>query len=427
MKEHEHEAHEAHETPKQPSEKQARTPGDELLEGHIARLLQEQASHIQFTATLRNRVMQRLTPHASMQKNTRHLPALSVAIVSLVLLISVMSVLSTLPIFHPSSVSHAIQFTVDKTYRTPDQLTHNGQLVSLDPTGHTLIYGVATQPGVMYTTNLSNPVSTNILAMKDAREATWLPDGSALVATIDAGGAHNPQLALVPTGKYMYLLGHEALTAGWSPIAKEITYVTFEQGLTHIWATSSTGQNAHMIATLPISSLVQHIVWSPNGQQLALLATAAQQSSPQFLNASSRAIYIMNSTTKAVYELVKPGNEILSSLSWSPNGRLLTYVGQNMQSGQTTLYTFNMSKSQLLFTVRLHSALQGFSWSPDSRVLLYSDGGALQSYVVYGQALQLPTVTTATTMTYPLWLNINHILFIETVHSIGQLTQLRTP
>lgn len=416
MKEHEQESYE-----KRPK-KEVQPPSDETLEADITRTLQEQASHIHFTATARDHVMQQLSPHAQTHRNTLPIPSLTVAIVGLVLLISITSILSSVTTFSPSRVSNGIQYIVDKTYLTPVQLTHNGQLISIDPTGRHIVYGIASQPGVMYTTSLNNPINMNVLAMRDAREANWSPDGRALVTTIYPMRAHEPQLALVPIGKYMYLLGHEALSASWMPSTKKITYVTFKHGATQVWTTSATGRDAQVEATLSIPVLVQHIVWSPDGHQLALLASTEQEPSASLFNDAGQAIYLMNSETKAVVELFKPSSTKLSSLVWSPSGHILTYISYNPQNGRNTLDAFDTSKQQLLFAISLSHAAQGFCWSPDSRVLLYSEGGILHSRVLFGRAIQLPHLVSAT---YPLWMNSTHILYIQTTNGISQLTQLR--
>ncbi len=416
MKEHEQESN-----GKQP-EKKARTPSDDMLEADITRTLQEQASHIHFTATSREHVMQHLSPHPQTRRNPLLLPGLTVAIIGLVLLISITSILSSPTTFSPSRFSNGTQYIVDKTYLTPIQLAHDGQLISIDPTGHHIVYGLANQPGVMYTTSLSNPINTNTLAMRDAREASWSPDGSALVTTIYPMGAHEPQIALVPIGKYMYPLGLEALSANWTPGSKEITYVTFKQGATQVWATSATGRDAQIEATLAIPVLVQHIVWSPDGHELALLASTEQKPSAALFSDAGQAIYLMNNETKAVIEIVKPASTKLNSLVWSPSGHILTYISYNPQNGKRTLDAFDTSKQQLLFAISLPQAAQGFCWSPDSRVLLYSEGGILHSHVLFGRDIQLPPVGSAT---YPLWLNSSHILYIQTTNGSSQLAQLR--
>ncbi len=299
------------------------TDVDTMLETRIAHVLQKQAAHMQFTPGQRARVMQRIATrpkHAFLSA-----PAL-VFVVSLVVILSFAVYLFSSATSHPP-VAATTHYALSTSLSTPDALANGGQLVSLDPTQHHLVYQAPQGQGVMYTADLKNPADTNLLAMRYARNVAWAPDGSALVTTIYPAGVTEPLLALVHTGQYMDTLGHAALAASWSPIsAQEIVYVTQENGVTKLWSTTpNKGQTPSLIATLPIASLVQRIVWSPNGQQIAFITTTGQTPSPQLLSQPGSAISIMDMNTHNVHMLPLASHAALGNVVFSPNGRYLTY------------------------------------------------------------------------------------------------------
>ncbi len=390
------------------------TDVDMILETRIAHVMQKQASQVQFTPGQRARVMQRIATrpkHAIFS-----VPAL-VFVVSLVVILSFAVYLFSSVTLHPPVIA-TTQYVVSSSLSTPDALAHGGQLVSLDPTQHHLVYQASQGQGVMYTADVSNPAGSNLLAMRYARDVTWAPDGSALVTTIYPAGVIEPLLALVHTGQYMDTLGHAALASSWSPLSKqEIVYVTQEGGVTKLWSTPpNKGQSPNLIATLPIASLVQRLVWSPNGRELAFLTTTGQTPSPQSFSQPASAIYIMDMNTHNVHALPLPDHAALGNVVFSPNGQYLTYE-QIRSQAPSVLHTLNIGKQQELFTITPHHTLLGWNWSSDSNTLIYSDGGVLAAHVLHGTPMVFPTTNVA----YPLWLADGHILALSITHGVGKL------
>lgn len=390
------------------------TDADMLLETQIAHVLHKQASHVQFTPGQRARVMHRI---ATRPKHVfLSTPAL-VFVVSLVVILSFAVYLFSSATSHPP-VTATTHYAVSTSLSTPDALAHGGKLVSLDPTQHHLVYQPAQEQGVMYTADVSNPAGSNLLAMRYARDVAWAPDGSALVTTIYPAGVTEPLLALIHTGYYMDTLGHAALAASWSPTsAQEIVYVTQENGITKLWDTTpNKGQTPVLIATLPISSLVQRLVWSPNGRELAFITTTGQTPSPQLLSQPGNAIYIMDMDTHNVHELPLSAHASLGNMAFSPNGQYLTYEQVRSQM-PTVLHTLDIVKQHEAFTIAPQHTILGWSWSTDSNTLIYSDGGVLAAHVLHGTHITFPTTNVA----YPLWLADGRILALSITNGVGKL------
>ena len=394
----------------------------DMIEARISHVLHDRASRVYFTPAHRAEVMQRISSPKQFSLQSKLIPAFSLAAALLLILSVATYIVITQAIHQPAPIASTI-FVVNKTYNTPSELSVGGQLVSLDPTGQHIVYGVANQAGVMYTTTLVDPVKYNQLAMRYALDAAWAPDGSALVTTIYPQSVVTPLLALVPTGQYMHTLGKEALAASWLPTSPQtITYITQVGDQATLWVIGSDGKNAHAIGTMSLPALVQHLNWSSDGRYLAILATVGSASPHILLQNPSNTIYIFDKQTSSLKKLILPEDASVTNALWAPGKDILTYEMTDAY-GHSTINAISLSTQATLFTIALKHQLQGMSWSPDGRALIYSDGGTLQSHVLYGSLIQFTNIHASAS--YPLWQDNQHILYVSITNGIGQLTQRR--
>ena len=392
----------------------------------IARLLDERATQVQFSPELRAQITQHLParPKGLPQRRSPRRGLAPVLSLACVLVLIVGLVIATVRLLQPPPVvaPPTLVFRHEKVLPTPTQLALNGQLLSLDPTGQHLVYGIANQAGVMYTTDLTTPIADNRLAMEDARDVSWAPDGSALVTTIYPAITTGPLLALVPSGKYMHLLGKQALAASWLPTARDaITYITQNNGQATLWQITPDGKSAHTLATFSLTLLPQHMQWSPDGRYLAILAAGDAAPSTENIQGASRALFLFDTDSGSLSELVAPGDFTLDSLTWSPSGHILSYE-KRATHGANTLSSLDLTAHKTLFTIPLREHLLGLSWSPDNRALVYSDGGTLRTSLLGGKTIVLPKLSGSAE--YPFWLDSQHLLYLARSGNTGQLTQL---
>ncbi len=406
--------HDGEDSQSQLHARQQPTDVEMMLKTRISHVLQSQANQMQFTPSQRERVMRRIATPA---KNAFFSAPILVFAASLVVILSFAVYLFSSSTSHPPITAN-IQYAVSNSLNTPGELAHGGHLVSLDPTQHHFVYQTGHEQGVMYTADVSDPAASNQLAMRYARDAVWAPDGSALVTTIYPANVTEPLLALVHTGHYMDTLGHAALAASWSPTSlQEIIYVTQENGTTKLWSTTPTeGQTPHLIATLPIAALVQRLVESPDGRELALITTMGQTPSPQQLNQPGDAVYIMDVDTHALHTLPLANHAAIGNVVFSPNGNYITYE-QIRSQAPTVLHTLDIVKQQELFTIVPQHTLLGWNWASDTNALVYSDGGVLKAHVLHGTQLSFPKTNAA----YPLWLADGRILALSISNGVGKL------
>ena len=389
----------------------------DMLESRIANILHQQASHIHFTPTTHAQVMKRITRHSEHRLLSRPVFALTTAAVFTLVVLLVLVQLFYQFYHQPVAVT-PIHYGLTTTLDTPNALAQGGHLASLDPTGQHLVYQTAQGTGVMYTADIQNPNTSNVLAMRDALAASWSPDGSALVATIEPTGASSPFLALIHTGSYMSPLGHDALAASWSPTsANQIIYVTQGNGVTQLYSTTpQQNQPAHLLATLSIAAAIQQLVWSPDGHSLAIVATSNGSSTHL-----SHTLYLLNMQTYTLKELVTSGNVTPGTLVWSPDSHYLSYAYIDA-SGKTSIQTASVATQQTAFTLKLQGAFGGLSWSPSSNALVYSDGGKLAAYVLHGTPITF--TKSANEQISPFWLPDGRILCLNIVQGAQTLSIL---
>ncbi len=391
---------------------------DHALGERISRFFHEQAEHVEFTPELREQFMSQMPSRRERQPRPLFVAALASAAV-LILALTFNVYLSQL--MHPA-VQHVIQYTSLKELHVSSELAKGGQLFSVDPTEQRVVYQPAQQNGVFYMARLNDLVASNTLVMRYARDMAWSPDGSALVATVSPEGSFLPLLALVPAGQYMHLLGHDALAAAWLPTDnQQITYTIPDHGRTQLWSTNKDGQSNKLLATIPLSLLVKHMLWSPDGRYLALTVASTSTPTATALDQPAHAIYVVDMQTNNVRTFTAPADSSIGNLEWSPTGKNLAYEQIDKHS-KSLLQVVSFTKSTDHFDIVPQHQLLGWSWSPDGRALAYSDGGALQARVLYGQAITFPQPLSK--LISPFWLKNGNILCVHSNQGTNTLELL---
>ncbi|GAC1502844.1 MAG: hypothetical protein NVS2B12_12900 [Ktedonobacteraceae bacterium] len=390
---------------------------DRALGERISRYFQDQAEHVHFTPNLREHLMRRVPSRH--QQRPRVLVVTAFACAAILVLALTFNAYLT-PLMRPSpSVQQQIQYTALQELHVSPELANGGQLFSIDPTEQRVVYQAADQNGVFYTARLRDPITSNTLAMRYARDIAWSPDGSALVATVSPEGSFLPLLALAPDGQYMHLLGHDALAAAWSPTSKQlITYVIQEHSQTQIWSTNTEGKANTLLATMPLSLLARHMLWSPNGRYLALMVTSATTPTRAALDQPAQAIYVFDMQTHTMHDFTAAASSHIGHVEWSPNGKDLAYE-QITANNVSSLQAVNIEKSTEHFSIVTQRTLDGWSWSPDGRALVYSDGGVLGVHMSYGQTINFSQ--NKLHLVSPFWLKNGNIVCLRTDQSLHTL------
>ncbi len=348
-----------------------------ILEERIIQVLEEQASQIEFSTVLRNKVLQQHQSRKRAPFNLVSVPALGLAAILVLVLCTVGIVQFARTYQTPAQV---IVYTATGETALPQDLAEGGRLVSLDPTEKHILYQPVGAPGKLSTADVQNPVKTHTLAMEYALDANWSPDGSALLATIAPKGVIEPLLALAHTGAYMKLVGPKAQTANWQPREKQtITYVEQGKGIAQLLSIKSDGSESALVTTMNVAYAVQHMNWSSDGSRLALVVTGSRESTPEALGKAGKGLYIMDVQSGKLVPIVGIGGSSIGKIEWSPDNRYLTYelIGEQ---GQIDLQTYDATTGKQVFSIKPKGKVEGWSWSPQSDAIVYSDAGSLHVY-----------------------------------------------
>ncbi|GHO84150.1 WD40 repeat domain-containing protein [Dictyobacter formicarum] len=389
---------------------------DNGLEARISRFLHKEAGKIHFTPALRHHIIRKISSQHPVRRNY-------VAVIVIVSAATLILTLSGLIYFMIHSAAQAgIHYNVSKVIAVAPELANGGLLLSLDPTERHIVYQPVSQSGVLYTADLINPIQSNTLAMRDARDMAWAPDGSALVATVAPANTVHPLLALVSERQYMRLLGHNnALAANWSPDnADEIMFAQQQNRKTQLWSIKTSGAPRTLRISLQEQLLIQHMGWSSDGRYLALVVTQNGGVTKETLDQPARAIYVMDFQTHKLTNLVAPGNFTIGRVAWSPTTYELAYeqIGTNQK---IVLQTVNVTKPDKHTSIVPQHQLAGWSWSTDGRALVYSDGGKLTAYIFHGEPI---TFSHQKQFISPFWLKNGQILCMDITNGKGKLTLL---
>jgi WD40 repeat protein len=389
------------------------------LEERLSHTLHEGAQKVHFTPELRERILS----HIHAKRTFLSLPIQAWGVASVLLTVLVLFAAITFYWHQPTILptKGIVTYHVGKVFTVPSELAQGGHIIALDPTEQRIVYQPTNQAGVMYTLDLITPVASNFLAMHYALDATWAPNGSALVATVAPTDTTIPLLALVPNGQYMHSLGHNALAASWSPTQNQyITYTMQANKTTQLWETPADGRSTQLLATMHYQLSVQHMTWTKDGKLLALTVGNDSSVNKTTLNQPGRMIYIMNARTNKLEELVKPGDFTIGTVAWSPDGHFLSYEQVSLQ-GKVTLQTIEVAHPQNHFSIA-PQRLEGWSWSPDSHSILYSNAGTLHTHVIQGNDIQLPQIKAS--LVSPFWLKDGRILCLQIQNGVGKFVYL---
>jgi Tol biopolymer transport system component len=279
--------------------------------------------------------------------------ALAAAVALMIALVLILRPQSSAPIDQPLP-----QFTAQHM-TTPDLLAQGGHLVSIDPTGHYLLFAPAGPSGVYYTATLGKTQST--LAMNDADVPSWAPDGSGLITTVDLGNHQRLLAVIAPVGSYMRPVGPQAIIATWTQ-PDRVLYAQQDGQTITLWTINpSDAHSATRLASL--TGQAGHLVdlaWSPDGARISLVT---QEGSRYHL-------WTMRGDGTSVQQRWQASGIWQGRMHWSPNSQMIAFATQNA-AGATTLQTLAMTTNTEPVTLAGQGTLNGLSWSSDGRYLVY--------------------------------------------------------
>jgi len=195
-------------------------------------------------------------------------------------------------------------------------------------------------------------------------EASWSPDGSKLAII------HKNDLWMAPTdgGKPIQITATPEIERypGWSPDSKMVHYIGFSkqqrQGVFYVRPFSG-GKPTRILGAYRNSA------WSPDSKNLAIISEG-----------SILIVTTANGKTRQVAELKDIGLDQVFNLRWSPDGKTIACVGNHIEKGHAgpiVLVPAAGGKSTILVADD-DSWKYSLSWSPDGKWITYDSQGSVK-------------------------------------------------
>jgi Tol biopolymer transport system component len=157
----------------------------------------------------------------------------------------------------------------------------------------------------------------------------------------------------------------------WSPNGRSLAFVRGAGSGYRLWLMSTNGHHQHRLRRAPALTAAERPAWTPDGKSLVI--------------PSGGGFYRISAATGKVTKRLAPTYDVsLGQLFWtlSPNGRVIAYVGRRPEPAGCertacevfALYLQGVNATQPKRSIN-DAGVPG--WSPDSRRLVYTHGGAL--------------------------------------------------
>ena len=217
----------------------------------------------------------------------------------------------------------------------------------------------ASGSGLRQLTTGSRPADDAAFAV-DARRVAFSRLSSGLfIVNVDGSGLHR----LTGNGSDRYPV--------WSPNGRSIAFVRGAGSGYHLWLMGTNGQHQHRLRLAPALTAAERPAWTPDGKSLVI--------------PSGGSFYRISAATGKVKKRLAPTYDVsLGQLLWSlsPNGRVIAYIGRRPEPAGCertacevfALYLEAVNAAQPKRSID-DAGVPG--WSPDSRRLVYTHGGAL--------------------------------------------------
>lgn len=266
-------------------------------------------------------------------------------------------------------VLHTLEISSTQVYTLPEGIDY-----SWEPGGNRLVY-TAVQTGTVsstYTLMLSNADGSGAVQLLPSASyntfAKWSPDGSAILACINAGENGRMDCSVLNAdGTLRQSLGHinvswSSVQPAWNPDGTEIFYTTEDDRRSYLWVQPVDGGPPKQISSPDRSVSGLYPVWSPDSRFIAYVEENDQHDDT---------LLIVDANGNIYYQSPIYGYGV-SELRWLPDSSkivylALIYVGNNLKE---TVWTVNPDGTDLHRIVAIDDMID-YLWVYDNRTLIY--------------------------------------------------------
>jgi WD40 repeat protein/serine/threonine protein kinase len=251
---------------------------------------------------------------------------------------------------------------LQKTFKTKNTATS----IAWSPDGTRLALGDWGGRVTVWNCDFDRPLST-FSTSDNCSAVAWSPDGNLLAAGFQDGTVTlvDPEAGLSrgtlpPSGQH----NDRAVGLDWSRDGRHIASAA-RDGTIRLWDSAA----ARMVATLESTNKLRlrALAYAPRGN---LMASSGSAILPN--NVSEPDLRLWNTETGEVVATLKPHNQDVIALAWSPGGDLLA-AGSGEQ---IRVWDISQRKSIAVLGGQFGAIEMGLAWSPDGRMLAAVDSGS---------------------------------------------------
>ena len=251
----------------------------------------------------------------------------------------------------------------------------------------------------LYTLPVTGGQAALILHDTYAIQPRWSKDGNQIIyvtapeegenkyfqmslATVSANGGDGKSLPVmsnnIPVGQLGFQSGNRIsldgkwiISAAWTPEDLSEEFMSFRA---KIWKIASDGSEAIQITTHHHGNYMDSSpCWSPDGEKVAFIRTQVDKRKP-----SNRGVYVIDSSGGEPELLVSESGKYVNSLTWSPNGKMLSWFSQeekdpNSKARGLNIYDFTTRKTRIAGEVSSQHVNIEMAWSADNKRIAYND------------------------------------------------------
>jgi Tol biopolymer transport system component len=201
---------------------------------------------------------------------------------------------------------------------------------------------------------------------------TWSPDGTRVVIEHEAAGSFSSALTVMAAdGSNTASLG-EGSGPAWSPDGEWLAFSNHERGTLVI--IDPDGRRFDL--TVNDFGAPGSLAWAPDSSRLAFVATDCDEcpTDEPIMGDIPNGIFIFTPPMGEVERVVERG--YYGQLTWSPDGRSLTYLSTDLSVGGTDVRRLDVAAGTVTVLLRDSQLLNGWAASPDGTrlVALREDG-----------------------------------------------------
>lgn len=213
-------------------------------------------------------------------------------------------------------------------------------------------------------------------------------------------------MAAVETGelKQMTYAKNSSSSYRWSPDSRSFTFLSDRGEKTQLYQMSAYGGEGKALTELKTG--MNTYEWSPDGKIIAYTAVDEQSKRDKAIEkkyggfkvidqeAKPAQLWLLDIETGKTEKVIDREDIHVSSLSWSPDGTMIAFVGlpdsRILSFSKSDIYLYHMADKKVTHLVNEKGPNSSPVWSPDGTTLAFSSSMGKESYFINSEICTIP-------------------------------------